>query len=835
MESLAAFTGWLCSKKDDRIGTLSRENEEVKRMKRTKWPYFALISLALSVSGLSCKIAVQSGYPISPVLLTEVKLADEFWAPRIETNRTVTIPFAFKQCEATGRVANFEIAGGLKEGAFCTKYPFDDSDVFKIIEGASYALMTHPDPELEKYINELISKIAAAQEQDGYLYTARTIDPEHLPVDWSGKERWANLYMSHELYNVGHLYEAAVAHYRATGKKNLLNVALKHADLVSSVFGPGKRHGAPGHQEIEIGLMKLYRLTGKKRYLELAKFFLGERGNAKDRKLYGEYSQDHKPVSEQTEAVGHAVRATYMYSGMADVAALTGNSAYLEALNRLWENVVSKKMYITGGIGAAGGIEGFGPDYELPNASAYCETCASIGFILWSHRMFLLTGDSKYADILERTLYNAFLSGIGLSGDLFFYPNPLASFGQHRRSPWFNCACCPSNITRFIPQIPGFIYATRDEALYVNLFAAGSASLNLRGQKILVEQETHYPWEGDVQITIAPERPAEFGLLIRVPGWALGHPVPNDLYRCLDEGKGRVSLRVNGQEIPLELSQGYAVIRRVWKAGDVVALEFPMLIRRVVAHQSVRNDEGRVALERGPLVYCAEWPDNSGLVSNLVLPDGAQLEAEKRDEVLNSIVVIRGEVIALREGRLAGSVDKRNQEFMAIPYYAWARRGEGEMAVWLAREDSKARVLPSPTIASRSAVSASGGKPAFAVNDQREPASSSDQECPYLHWWPDKGALEWVQYDFARPAQVSAVEVYWYDDTGRGECRVPASWQVLYKSGEEWRRVQNLEPYGLEKDTYNVIRFRPVRTQALRLEIQLQPGFSAGIHEWKVK
>lgn len=804
-------------------------------MKRTKWSYFALTILVLFASGFSCKKAVQSGYSISPIPFTEVKLADEFWAPRIETNRAVTIPFAFKQCEATGRIANFEIAGGLKEGAFSTKYPFDDSDVFKIIEGASYALMTHPDPELEKYIDELIAKIAAAQEGDGYLYTARTIDPEHLPVDWSGRERWANLYMSHELYNVGHLYEAAVAHYRATGKRNLLNVALKNADLISSVFGPGKRHGAPGHQEIEIGLVKLYRLTGKKRYLELAKFFLGERGNAKERKLYGEYSQDHEPVSQQTKAVGHAVRATYMYSGMADVAALTDNRAYLEALDRLWEDVASKKMYVTGGIGAASGIEGFGPDYELPNASAYCETCASIGFILWNHRLFLLNGDSKYIDILERTLYNALLSGIGESGDLFFYPNPLASFGQHRRSPWFNCACCPTNVSRFLPQIPGFIYATRDDALYVNLFAAGTASLNFRGQKISVQQETRYPWEGDVRISINPERPTEFGLLLRVPGWAQGRPVPNDLYRYLDEGKGQVTLRVNGQEIQLELSQGYAVIRRVWKSGDVVEMQLPMPVRRVVAHQAVRNDEGMVALERGPLVYCAEWPDNSDLVSNLVLPDGEQLEAEKRADVLNSIVVVRGKVTAFHEGRIAGSVEKVNQEFMAIPYYAWAHRGQGEMAVWLAREDFKARVLPNPTIASRSAVSASGGKGAFAVNDQREPASSSDQECPYLQWWPAKGTLEWVQYDFARPALLSVVEVYWYDDTGRGECRVPASWRVLYKSGEEWRPVQNLGPYGLEKDIYNVVRFKPVRTEALRLEIQLQQGFSAGIHEWKVK
>jgi len=794
-----------------------------------------LACLALISLNFCGKKSPPSGYPASAVPFTEVRVTDEFWAPRLEKNRAVTIPFAFRQCEATGRVANFEIAGGTKEGAFSTKYPFDDSDVFKIIEGASYGLMVQRDPGLEKYLDELIAKIAAAQEEDGYLYTARTIDPQNLPVDWVGQERWSNLYLSHELYNLGHLYEAAAAHFRATGKKNLLNVALRSADLVASVFGPGRRHGAPGHQEIEIGLVKLYRLTGKKKYLELARFFLEERGNARDRKPYGEYSQDHKPVAEQAEAVGHAVRATYMYSGMADVAALTGDKHYLQALDRIWENVASRKLYLTGGIGAAGSIEGFGPDYVLPNAEAYCETCASIGFILWNHRMFLLHGDSKYIDLLERTLYNGFLSGVGLSGDLFFYPNPLASYGQHRRSPWFNCACCPSNVTRFVPQIPGFIYALREDSLCVNLFVAGMANLNLKGQKIWVEQQTRYPWDGKVRISVNPEKPAEFGLLVRVPGWALGQPVPGDLYRYLDAAAAPVSLRLNGEELPLELSQGYALIRRAWKSGDIVEVDFPMPVRRVLAHPSIKDDEGRVALERGPLVYCAEWVDNGGRVSHLVFPDEASLVAESRDDLFGGVNVIRGDAAALYEGRAPGAVETRKQELLAIPYYTWAHRGEGEMAVWLAREKARAQVLPNPSLASRSKASASGGKEAWPLNDQREPASSGDHSFPYLHWWPAKGSTEWVQFDLERPAIVSEAEVYWFDDTGRGECRVPASWRVLYRSGETWLPVQNLDGYGVEKDVYNRVRFRPVRTQALRLEVTLQDNFSAGIHEWKIR
>jgi hypothetical protein len=804
-------------------------------MSNKTWLWVTLGGSLLVSLSISCQKAPAAAYPINPVPLTAVQLTDNFWAPRIETNRAVTIPHALEQSESTGRIKNFEIAGGLTQGAFCTKYPFDDSDVFKVIEGASYSLMVHPDPELEKQLDDIIAKIAAAQEEDGYLYTARTIDPENPPVDWVGKERWSNLYMSHELYNLGHLYEAAVAHFKATGKRNLLNVAVKSADLVDSLFGPRKRRGAPGHQEIEIGLVKLYRQTGRKKYLNLAKFFLDERGNATDRKLYGAYSQDHQPASEQSEAVGHAVRAMYMYSGMADVGVLTGDQAYGQALLRLWEDVAFRKMYVTGGIGAAGGIEGFGPAYELPNAQAYCETCASIAFILWNQRMFLLQGEAKYIDLLERTLYNAFLSGIALSGNLFFYPNPLESFGQHHRSPWFNCACCPSNVVRFVPQIPGFMYATRDMSLYVNLYAAGEASVAVGDQRVRLEQQTQYPWDGEIRIVVSPDRTSEFGIHVRIPGWASGRPVPGDLYQYLGSGETAVSIRVNGEQIPLELAQGYAAIRRTWNPGDAIEISLPMPVRRVAANAQVRTDAGKVALERGPLVYCAEWPDNGGQVSNIVLADDAPLSFERRDSLLNGVTVIKGEAVGLYEGRSPGQAALRKQELTAIPYYAWAHRGEGEMAVWLPRQEAGARALPRPTIASASRASASGDKRAEAVNDLWEPSSSGDQVHPYLHWWPNKGTEEWVQYDFDRILSVAAVQVYWYDDTGRGECRVPASWRVLYRIGDDWLPVESLNPYGVEKDVYNRVTFRPVLTRGLRLEIQLQKDFSAGVQEWKVE
>lgn len=800
-----------------------------------------MAALFLMILGTSCEQKTQTDYPVKPVPFTEVHFTDSFWLPRMETNRTVTIPYAFEQCKETGRIENFENASEILNGTpiekgFCTTYPFDDSDVYKIIEGASYALKVHPDPELNKYLDDLIAKIGAAQELDGYIYTARTVFPNPPKVLWvNTEERWANMYLGHELYNAGHMYEAAVAHYQATGKFSFLNIALKNADLIDHVFGPGKKIGVPGHQEIEIGLVKLYRMTGDKRYLDLAKFFLDERGHPHGRELYGEYSQDHLPVIEQTEPVGHAVRAAYMYSGMADVAALTGDEAYREALDTLWNNVVSKKMYITGGIGSQSGGESFGKDYELPNASAYCETCASIANAFWNHRMFLLTGDAKYLDVLERVLYNGIISGIGLTGDLFFYSNPLESHGQHQRSPWFTCACCPSNVTRFVPSVPGYVYATRGNDIYVNLFVQNEAKIQTESQVVHINQETAYPWEGKVIMTIDPEKTKKFAISVRIPGWARNQPVPSDLYRYLSSSDQKTAVQVNGEPTDSTVEKGFVRIDRRWKKGDTIVLELPMSIRRVLSHEAVEADAGRVALERGPVVYCAEGADNQGYVSNLVLDDAANLEPRKHDDLFNGVVVLDGSAETLKYDKDGKTLLKNEQAFTAIPYYAWAHRGQGEMAVWLARDESTARILPQPSIASTSRVSVSGNKNGSSINDQWEPSASNDHSVSYLHWWPNKGTTEWAQYDFAQPETVSEVKVYWFDDTGRGGCRVPESWRILYKSGNTWRPVANSEPYGVEKDKYNIVHFSPVRTSALRLEIRLQQKFSAGIHEWKVR
>lgn len=643
-----------------------------------------LISAWLFLVGSYSAYAVERDYPIRPVPFTEVKLTDPFWAPRIETNRTETIPYAFGKCEETGRMDNFDIAAGTLEGEHKGDFPFDDTDPYKILEGAAYVLSVQPDPELNAYLDKLIAKIAAAQEDDGYLYTVRTNNCQRLK-NWFGDERWEKLAGSHELYNMGHLYEAAAAHYQATGKRNLLDIALKNAELLDTVFGPGKNEDAPGHQVIEMGLVKLYRITGDERYLKLAKFFLDTRGPGGN-----PYNQSHAKPYEQSEAVGHAVRAAYMYSGMADIAALTGDERYLKAIDRIWDDVVSKKLYLTGGIGATGNGEAFGRAYELPNETAYCETCAAIGNVYWNHRMFCFHGDGKYIDVMERSLYNGLISGVSLEGNRFFYPNPLASHGQHERSPWFGCACCPGNIARFVASIPGYVYAQTDDRLYVNLFVQGTGTVKMADRSVSLTQESDYPWDGEIVVKVNPEPAGPFTLCLRVPGWTQNTPVPSDLYHYLNTCPQSVSLKVNGETTNFEIEKGYIHLDRSWQSGDTIELNLPMPVRRVIANEKVEADLGRVAIQRGPIVYCAEWPDNDGHVFNLVLDDKTPLHIKHQPDLLGGITVVQGQATALRYAGDGKTLLRRDHELTAIPYYAWAHRGTGEMAVWLAREDSAA-------------------------------------------------------------------------------------------------------------------------------------------------
>jgi DUF1680 family protein len=671
----------------EKILIMASEPTKIISMKKL----FKLFLLVTSVNAFAQK----TDYPIRPVEFTSVKLSDNFWLPRIEMNRTITIPASFERCENTGRVKNFVYAA-TKEGKFCTRFPFDDTDIYKTIEGASFSLATHPDKKLEAYIDSLITIIGKAQEPDGYLYTARTINPAE-PHPWSGKERWEKEREgSHELYNAGHLYEAAAAHYRATGKTNLLNIALKNADLVCSVFGPDRKHVAPGHEVVEMGLVKLYRITGKEKYLATAKFFIGERGhyNGYDPKSSdvwknGSYWQDDKPVVEQDEAEGHAVRAGYLYAAVADVAALTGDDSLLRAIDTIWQNMVSRKIYVQGGVGAIPNGERFGKNYELPNATAYNETCAAIASVFWNQRMFQLHGDSKYIDVLERTLYNGLLSGIGLDGQSFFYTNAMEvrnSFThgslERSRSGWFECSCCPTNLVRFIPSLPGYVYAQKADDVYVNLFMSNSASVKLKNTTLKITQQNNYPWDGHLNFLIDPEHQQNFGVLIRIPGWSQNTAIPSDLYHFADSAAQKPSISVNGKQQQYSIENGYAVLRRPWKKGDRIEVDLPMPVRRIVAHENLPDDIGKVALQRGPIVYCAEWNDNGGKTDNIMIPRAVSFSEEFKKDLLNGVTILKATTPSVTISANGEKISTEPHSFIAIPYYAWANRGEGEMTIW---------------------------------------------------------------------------------------------------------------------------------------------------------
>ena len=651
---------------------------------------YSIIALAISVQ----PYAQQKDYLYTAVPFTSVQLSDNFWLPRIKTNHTVTIPASFERCERTGRVKNFEMAA-VKSGKFCTTYPFDDTDIYKTIEGASFSLSLFPDKKLELYIDSLIDKIAKAQEPDGYLYTARTIDPLN-PHKWAGMKRWEKeRELSHELYNSGHLYEAAAAHFEATGKRNLLNIALKNADLVCTVFGPDKLHVTPGHEVIEMGLVKLYRITGKKEYLQTAKYFIEERGHfngydakSKDPWKNGAYWQDHIPVTDQREAIGHAVRAGYLYAAVADIAALTGDQLMLAAIDSIWNNQVTKKLYVQGGAGAVGSGERYGDNYELPNGTAYNETCAAIANVYWNQRMFQLHGESKYIDILEKILYNGLISGVGLDGKSFFYTNAMEirNSTTHRdreaeRSGWFECSCCPTNVTRLLPSVPGYMYAQKGSDVFVNLFINSTTLLKINDYDVNIEQQNNYPWDGDLKFIVSPKKGnVPFRLKLRVPGWATNEAIPSNLYSFQAKSAAKEIITVNGEPVQYEIENGYAVINRTWKKGDRVEMKLPMAVRRVIANEALKDDIGKVALQRGPIMYCAEWVDNNGRAANIVLPPSTVFNAEFKPSLLNGVMILRSEAPAVISSET--EVRTVKQPFTAIPYYAWANRGKGEMMIW---------------------------------------------------------------------------------------------------------------------------------------------------------
>ncbi len=791
-----------------------------------------LIGLSLC---LQAQVKKSGGYPISPVPFTSVKVTDAFWGQRLKASREVTIPLAFSKCEETGRYKNFVMAARPSEKNKVEGFTFDDTDVYKTIEGASYSMQTFPNKKLDKYIDSVLTIVAKAQEPDGYLYTFRTMNPSHTH-EWAGTKRWEKEEdLSHELYDLGHMIEGAVAHYQATGKRNFLDIATKYADCAARAIGdkPGQITVVSGHQIAEMALCKLYVLTGQKRYLDLAKFLLDKRGYTERKE---EYSQSHKPVVQQDEAVGHAVRAAYMYTGMADVAALTGDTAYIHAIDRIWSNIVNKKLYITGGIGATGNGEAFGENYELPNMSAYCETCAAIGNVYMNYRLFLLHGDARYFDVLERSLYNGLISGVSLDGGGFFYPNPLESIGQHQRQPWFGCACCPSNIARFIPSVPGYIYAVHNSDVYVNLFMANHSNLNVNGKAVELKQSTNYPWTGDVNLEVSPKGKQDFTLKIRVPGWVQNSVLPGNLYSYTDKKTLGYTVKVNGKVVESTIEKGYFSINRAWKKGDKVEVHFDMEARTVKANPAVEADRGKIAVERGPIVYCAEWPDNDFNIFSIILNKKPTFKVESKQDLLFGINTLQTDAQSLsydEQGKLVTKEVKLNM----IPYYAWAHRGSGDMAVWLPVDLSATRPAMPPTVASESKVNASHNvKSISAINDGLLPKDENDRTLPYYHWWPKEGTTEWISYDFAAEKTVSRSTVYWFDDAPWGGCRVPQSWKVFYKDKNgQWLPVENTNAYGVEKGLGNEVSFKPVTTKAIKLEVKLAEKNAAGIFEWEVE
>ena len=738
--------------------------------------------LSLIVCHLSFSPAVaQKGYPITPVPFTAVKVTPgTFWGQRLEASRNTTVPLAFSKCESEGRYKNFENAAAhMKDPSKTFKvngvgYSFDDTDPYKTLEGAAYILQTYPDKKLEAYCDSVIDIIATAQEPDGYLYTARTQNPAN-PHHWAGPKRWVKEEdLSHELYNLGHMVEGAVAYWQATGKRKFLDIACRYADVACKEVGPnpGQMCVVPGHQIAEMAMARLYLATGKKEYLDFAKFLLDYRGKTQ---IKNEYSQSHKPVIEQDEAVGHAVRAAYMYAGMADVAALTGDQGYINAIDNIWDNIVTKKLYITGGIGATASGEAFGKNYELPNMSAYCETCAAIGNVYVNYRLFLLHGESKYYDVLERTLYNGLISGVSLQGDGFFYPNPLESMGQHQRQAWFGCACCPSNICRFIPSLPGYVYAVKDKNVYVNLFLSNSSSLNVGGKKVTLTQQTNYPWDGDILLTV----------------------VPSDLYTYTDNKRLGYTVAVNGTAVSTQPSDdGYLKLEGKWKKGDKIQIHFDMEPRTVRANHNVEADRGMVAIERGPLVYCAEHPDNQFDIFSGLVNQEPTFSLGKTEIAGTPIVTLTTDAQTLDFNK-QGKLTVKDQKMTFIPYYAWCHRGSGKMRVWLPQDLSATTPAQPATLASESKVTTSTPRmPAIsAVNDRLVPKGENDRSVPYTHWWPKKASTEWIAYEFPQEAEISTATVYWFSDKPWGGCAVPKSWRILYQTADgQWREPTAILP-----------------------------------------
>lgn len=812
-----------------------------------------LLAILLAGGGLLTASARQTE-PITPVPFNDVTLTDGFWKQRMQTELDETVPFSVKQCAPA--VERFRRCAAYLRGEK-TELPethrFISSDLYKVMEGVAYALMARPSEELEEFMDSTIDLIGASQLDDGYLYISHICHNPN-PAEM-GEKPYSWVVHSHELYNVGHLYEAAAAYYQATGKRKLLDIAIKNARHVNRVFFEGDpRYNdgkpimqAPGHEEIELALCKLYRVTGDTLYLEMARKFLDIRGVTYRPEGEGvmapTYAQQHKPVAEQTEAVGHAVRAAYLYTAMAQVDALTGRHDYDHALKAIWNNLVSTRMHITGGLGAVEGMEGFGAEFDLPNKTAYNETCAAVGNVFFNQGMFLESGDARYLDVAEVSLFNNALAGINLAGDRFFYVNPLEADGQRRfnhglggRAEWFSCACCPPNISRMILQVPGYMYAYGSDRIYLTLYGSSRTSIPLQKGGVSVEQRANYPFDGRVSITLAPGKAMRFGLCLRVPTWCTSNEfMPGGLYPFEDQETPRIRIRVNGQEADYRMEQGFAVVERRWKPGDKVELELPMPVRRVACDPRVKDNIGSTAITRGPLVFCAEEADN-GVVQQLCLADGKAVTGTFDDGVLKGLprIEVPGE-------RIAPDGSQTQTPIVMIPYYAWCNRGDNQtMMVWLhdnarsVAEKASGAKDPNSRIIRVEASSTLDGTDPAAIHDGKVAGTSNDPEVPGWAARPDDPEMNITAF-FDTPTEISSIALYWTTANG---AKLPAAWRVSCLVEGAWHPLELYvtDSYQTAADRFNVVHpAAPIHCEALRIEITPQKGETAGISELRIE
>lgn len=796
--------------------------------------------------------AVASLRNLVPVPIGQVVIDDTFWNPKRAVWRNVTIADCFTKFENDrgGAINNFDQVRDGKTGQHAGP-PWYDGLIYEMIRGCADFLASERDPALETRLDGYVDRIAAAQAKDpsGYLNTfTQAMRPQ--------SERWGRNggddRYQHDVYNAGMMIEAGVHYYKATGKAALLTAATRLANLMCDTIGPApKANVVPGHSGPEEALVQLYLLyrdsaaarksvslaVEPERYLHLAEFFIDGRGHYEGRtgrdKSFGEYGQDHAPLDQQQTLEGHAVRATLFATGIAAAAQVNRRADYLASANRFWGSLTRHKLYISGAAGAIEDDEKLGPDYFLPN-DGYMETCAAVGVGFFGHNMNRLLGDAQYIDELERALYNAVLGGVELAGNRYYYQNPLSN-DSLRRWEWHDCPCCPPMFLKIMGALPGYIYAQEPGAVYVHLFIGSRAHLTVGATQVNIHQQTSYPWEGTVKLTITPERPTEFDLMVRVPGW-VNEGTPDALYTPASHvEKNEVTLMVNGMPVkPVEVVRGYARIRRTWTAGDTVDLKLPMPVRQVKAHPAVQADEGLVALMRGPVLYCVESVDNPAGIYHLVVPPQARFTSEFKPDLLGGVSVVQG-TVQMRAMK-NGNISTEEAQMTAVPFYASANRAPGSLRVWLPARDDKARVA---TLATRSTASASHCwhlDTVAAINDGVVPEHSNDVRLRHFSWWDRKGTTESVTLTFPEAATVSRVRVFWFADRSvNGGCDVPQAWRLLYKVGEVWKPVEDASGYGTTLDRFNEVTFSPVRTAVLRIEVELQAGWSSGIHEWQVE